>query len=153
MEAYPELRHMYLESKVIELLSEQFRQYMELQNGTHPLYRALHSEERDRIYQLNLYIDKHITTLFSLRELADQAGISEYYLKKHFKLCYGVSIHQYIHAERMKLAKILLLQEGMNINEVATFLNITETTNFVAAFKKHFGLPPGKFQKQGLLPH
>lgn len=153
MEAYPELRHMYLESRVIELLSEQFRQYMELKNGTQSLYRTIPSEERDRIYQLKLYIDKHITILFSLRELADQAGISEYYLKKYFKLCYGVSLHQYIHAERMKLAKILLLREGMNINEVSTFLNITETTNFVAAFKKHFGLPPGKFQKQGLLPH
>lgn len=153
MEACLELRHMYLESKVIELLSEQFKQYIEIQNGTYPLYKSVSSVERERIYQLKLYIDNHISTLFSLSELADLAGISEYYLKKNFKLCYGVSLHQYIHAERMKLAKILLLREGMNINEVATYLNITETTNFVAAFKKHFGLPPGKFQKQGLLPH
>lgn len=151
MEAYPELKHMYLESKVIELLSEQFKQFIEVQNGTYPLYKLVTNVERERIYQLKLYIDNHISTLFSLAELADRAGISEYYLKKNFKLCYGISIHQYIHAERMKLAKILLLQEGMNINEVSNFLNITETTNFVATFKKYYGLPPGKFQKQGLI--
>ncbi len=150
MEVTAELRHMHLESSVIALLTEQFRQFMEVSQGYTQACPGVPTQERERMHHLKLYVDQHITRLFSLRELADQAGTTEYYLKKYFKRCYGISLHHYVQQQRMDLSKKLLMEEGMNINEISTLLNITEPTNFVAAFKKYFGLPPGKFQKQGL---
>jgi AraC-like DNA-binding protein len=63
-------------------------------------------------------------------------------LKTSFKLVYGVSIKQYHKEMKMLLAKQLLENTNMYINEIATAVGYENASKFSASYKKQFGILP-----------
>lgn len=79
--------------------------------------------------------------------LADRLACNPDYLGRIYKRSFGVSILDDIHANRIKLAKRLLLDESLNINEIALRSGYAETAYFRRMFKRREGMAPGTFRR------
>ncbi|MCT4581251.1 MAG: AraC family transcriptional regulator [Flavobacteriales bacterium] len=84
----------------------------------------------------------------SLNELSILVGLNIKTIKTEFKKEYGAPVFTYILNYKMNLAKDLLLEKEMNINEISSFLGYSTSSHFIFAFKKKFGSPPKQFLKQ-----
>jgi AraC-like DNA-binding protein len=78
----------------------------------------------------------------SLPELARHVGLNEFKLKTGFRTLFGTSVFAYLRAQRMELARRLLVQRGQSVTEVALRVGYANPSKFALAFRKHFGFPP-----------
>jgi AraC-like DNA-binding protein len=56
-----------------------------------------------------------------------------------------------LHALRIRLAKMLLMDEELNVNEVAMRCGYHDATYFRRMFRRHVGVAPSRFR--GLYSH
>jgi AraC-like DNA-binding protein len=56
-----------------------------------------------------------------------------------------------LHALRIRLARTLLMDEGLNVNQVALRCGYRDGTYFRRMFRRHVGVSPSKFR--GLYSH
>ena len=82
-----------------------------------------------------------------MRSIAEQTGLSDAGLKRYFKVIYGSNIYEYYLQQKMELAKRMLIERNMSINEVAVHLGHANVSSFIEVFKKHFGYQPGLVRK------
>ena len=94
-------------------------------------------------------INRRYTEKISLQELADKCGLSSGHLSTLIKRETGASFSDYVAEKRMEDAKKLLLKEGLSIEEVADQVGYNDYFYFTKVFKKHEGLSPSAFRKQG----
>lgn len=88
------------------------------------------------------YIGAHITGDVSLVKLSELTGYNSSYLSRFFSEKTGDTLMDYI--GRLKLAKIreLMLDESLNINEVALNAGFESRTYFNRFIKNHTGMSP-----------
>ena len=92
------------------------------------------------------YIDDHITEELSLSRLAKTFFISQSYLCRVFKDRTGTTIHKYITAKRITLAKDLLSQ-GYSVTDACNFSGFGDYNAFLRSFVDAVGIPPKKYAK------
>jgi AraC-like DNA-binding protein len=68
------------------------------------------------------------------------------YLGRLFKQSFGRSIMEELHALRIRLARTLLMDEQLNVNEVAARCGYHDATYFRRMFRRHVGVTPGRFR-------
>ncbi|HEY0272915.1 MAG TPA: AraC family transcriptional regulator, partial [Chitinophaga sp.] len=89
-------------------------------------------------------IEEHISTL----ELARRIGMNDFKLKRGFKQLFGTTIFEFVTAARMEEAKRLLRETDLPIKSIAAGAGYKNMSNFIAAFKRRNGLPPGDFKRK-----
>jgi AraC-like DNA-binding protein len=77
-------------------------------------------------------------------KISRQYGITRNTLQVVFKELYGVNIRQYKLQLRMDRGRDLL-KSGMQVKRVSILLHYSTARAFVTAFKKQFGISPGRF--------
>ena len=92
------------------------------------------------------YLDTHITEDLSINSLAEHFFLSPSYLCKTFKNITGTTIHKYITAQRITLAKDYL-SEGHPIIEVGAMCGFNDYNAFLKAFSKEVGISPKKYSQ------
>lgn len=92
------------------------------------------------------YINQHITEEISLPELAEHFYLSSSYLCRIFKAATGITIHKYITARRITMAKELL-SEGCSVNETCERCGFRDYSNFFKSFTGAVGISPKKFSQ------
>ncbi|MCX2495518.1 AraC family transcriptional regulator [Pedobacter sp. PF22-3] len=142
---FPEgLKHLFIESKCIELLVLQAEAFERSINQKQPV--ALTSTyDRECIYQARDYLIQNIHQPPSVAELAKLCGINEFKLKQGFKGLFDNSIFGYLSDYRLNHAKELLL-DGISIKSVAFMLGYSSVQHFSNAFRKKFAVTPGKLK-------
>jgi len=80
----------------------------------------------------------------TITELAKAIGLNEFQLKVGFKEIYGNSPYQYLLDHKLEIARQLLTQDKLQVGEVADRIGYANTSHFIAAFKRKFGLTPKK---------
>jgi len=83
----------------------------------------------------------------SLPDLAREVGLNIKKLKTDFKEFYGVPVFTFLLNYKMELAKKLLLEQKLNVNEIASNLGYSASSHFIAAFKRKYGITPKQFAK------
>jgi AraC-like DNA-binding protein len=78
----------------------------------------------------------------TLTRLTAKSKINRNELHFGFKQQFGVSIHEYQAELRMQAALKLLQTTKLSIAQIAERVGYGESTNFSAAFKKHFDILP-----------
>ncbi|WP_166437204.1 helix-turn-helix domain-containing protein [Niastella caeni] len=78
--------------------------------------------------------------------IAKTVALSESTLKRYFKLIYGKSIYEYYLNKKMELARTLLLQKPLSVNEIAELMGYEKVSHFIEIFKKHHGCSPGSIK-------
>lgn len=69
-------------------------------------------------------------------------------LSKLFSETEGVSVEQYYLAQRLELAKELLVYDELGVSEIAVRLGFSSTAHFSAQFRRLTGLTPSDFRRQ-----
>jgi AraC-like DNA-binding protein len=83
----------------------------------------------------------------SLQDLAKEVGLNIKKLKTDFKEFYGVPVFTFLLNYKMELAKKLLLEKQLNVNEIGLNLGYSTSSHFITAFKRKFGITPKQFTK------
>jgi len=83
----------------------------------------------------------------SLEELAKQVGLNIKKLKTDFKEFYGVPVFTFLLNYKMELAKKLLQEQKLNVNEIAINLGYSTSSHFIAAFKRKYKITPKQYSK------
>ncbi|MCJ8006466.1 AraC family transcriptional regulator [Lederbergia wuyishanensis] len=105
--------------------------------------------ERRKIAPALESIRKHPEKNWTIQELADISGYHPTYFTSLFKELIGYSPKQYLINERIKKAKLLLL-DAKTVEEVSLKLGYTSIHYFCRNFKSITGLTPTEFKLQSL---
>ena len=81
----------------------------------------------------------------TVNEVAEKLYLHPVYLNRIFKKEKGVSVGQFIIAERMKMAADLLKTQHLSANVVSELVGYKSYANFNLMFKKYFGCSPSQY--------
>lgn len=100
------------------------------------------------LVQAKGYMENHYHKALTLEEVADQIGISSYYLSKLFKDHFQVTFIEYLTNIRMKKAKELLLDSTIPLKEIALTIGYKDPNYFSRVFKKETKLSPRDYRSK-----
>jgi AraC-like DNA-binding protein len=85
----------------------------------------------------------------SISELARELSLNATKLKRGFKRIFGKPIYAYHRGICLERAAIMLLDTNKSVSEIAADAGYSGVGNFSNAFKKHYGVSPLQFRRQG----
>jgi AraC family transcriptional regulator, transcriptional activator of the genes for pyochelin and ferripyochelin receptors len=138
------LRKIFLEAKLLELVSLQLEHYNRT-DVTHE--RSLKKVDLDTMHDIHRYLSQTFEEEHSLKSLSRQFAINEFKLKRNFKMAFGQTIFEFIFDLKMNHAKMLVLEKEMLVNEVARMVGYKNANHFSTAFVKKFGVNPSTLRK------
>ncbi len=136
------LKRLFLESKVLELLS--------LQIDTNKEKEIKGSTTIKKVYKAERILVRNLDTQFSIYDLSRKVFLNEFLLKKEFKRIFNDTIFEYTFKKRMEEAKKLLRNTSKPIYEIAESVGYKNPTHFTAAFKKVEKKTPKIYRKEVL---
>ncbi|WP_214070074.1 AraC family transcriptional regulator [Mucilaginibacter sp. dw_454] len=137
------IRRIFLESKILEMLSLQLERIENKQAAVTSFSQA----DIDKLHEARDIVEANIQTPCSLIELARKTGLNDFKLKKGFKSLFNQTVFGYLAQVRMDRA-YLLLQQGRTVNEVSEAVGYKNPHHFSAAFKKRFDLLPRQIGRE-----
>lgn len=84
----------------------------------------------------------------SLEKMAEEFEMSYYHLSRLFNDCMQMSFTAYIAGLRLEYASELLQTTGLSVEEVARQAGFLQSGSFIRAFKKYYGVTPGKYREE-----
>ena len=104
---------------------------------------------KELVNQIEQYIEKHLRdSSLLVTDIAEAMYLNKDYLNRVFKKEKGISISQHLIQERMKLAAVLLEEEGSNVNLVAEKVGYNNYPYFASSFKRFYGCSPSQYQRE-----
>lgn len=101
------------------------------------------------IVAAQIYLISHIDNHFpSIRQMAQDANMSESKFKNLFKKITGATPNSFFMDNKLIKAKEMLEENKLTISQVSDRLNFTNNSYFASKFKEHFGLSPKAFVNQ-----
>jgi AraC family transcriptional regulator, transcriptional activator of the genes for pyochelin and ferripyochelin receptors len=140
------LKQMYLESKVLELLSLQFGQWVETEAPAKRSY-LFRLDDKERLHHAKAILNKTYQNPPSLLELAQQVKLNDFKLKRGFKELFQTTVFGYVQYLRMEQAKQLLSGTELMIAEIAQQVGYESTSYFGYLFKREFGMTPKTYRQ------
>ena len=134
------LRKLYLEGKVLELLSLFCDEAIGKQKNTKDISR----EDYRCLMKAREIIDNHFLHPLTIAQIAEQCFLSETKLKQGFKICFNCTVYEYIVEKRMEMAYRLLQSGKYKVKDVVWMVGYTNASHFIDAFKKRYGVTPGE---------
>lgn len=114
-----------------------------LHSQKHTLWRPDEASLREKILK---FIQLHANTNLTAKDYEAEFGLSYHQLGIQFKRQTGFTIKQYHQRIRMQNAASFL-QNGKTLQQTAQLCGYDDYYFFIKCFKKEYGVPPGKYQK------
>ena len=108
------------------------------------------SGEQSLYYKIINYIDRNLTKINKLTDIANDLNYNYVYISRIFKHKFGKSIYSYYSNKKLELAKKLIDEGQMSITEISDYLNYSSIYVFSRIFKKRFGISPNAYKQD---PH
>jgi two-component system response regulator YesN len=105
---------------------------------------------QDIIHDVVCYIHEHVLEDISLIDLSDLTGYSTSYLSKFFSDNYGSTISDYIAKCKIETIRELMLDNSLNIGDIAKKVGFNSRTYFNNYFKRNVGIAPQQYREQML---
>lgn len=112
----------------------------------HSVERARGGLDGRRLRRVLEFVHAHVGTDISLDALAREACLSRFHFVRAFRQSTGLTPLAYVTEARIALAKEMLRDSALTIENVALALNFSSTSNFVRTFKRCVGLTPGAYR-------
>lgn len=136
-------KKMFIEAKVIELLMLQLEQVMGCECQT----CSISKKDQEKMYAVRDILRTNLDQSTTLIDLARQVGTNEFTLKKGFKEIFGTTVFGYWNDLKMQIAKQMLLNENVPVSQVAEKTGYKNPQHFTVAFKRKYGITPGKLKQ------
>lgn len=101
-----------------------------------------------RILEVLLYIEQHISEHLELSELAAITKLNPTYLSNLFTAKMGVPLIRYINGRRVANAIRMLREKTLSVKEISDRLGAENPLIFSRLFKRHTGRTPLEYRKQ-----
>jgi AraC-like DNA-binding protein len=138
-------RQFYFDLKVREFLY----QILEHTYKRKPDQLSFTPWEIKKIHDARDILNNHISKKPPLiKWLSKQVALNEYKLKVGFRQYFNSSIFEWLLDKKMQHAKDLILTTNKPVKEVSILVGYPLTTNFITAFRKHFGMTPGTLRRK-----
>lgn len=137
------MRKLYISSKVYELINLMLAEFMLERRASHK--SVLQPPDINRTITAGNLLKNNLENPPSVSELARRVSLSKTKLKSGFKEVYGTTIYGYLHHERMENAKTILDGGCTSVYQVAHMVGYVNVSHFISAFRKHFGVNPGRY--------
>ena len=95
------------------------------------------------------YIQLNVEKKLTIAELAQVCGYSETHLSRRFKQETGQTISRYILGQKIEMAKALLLDDAVTVQEIAARLGFESQSYFGEQFRRAVGMTPGEYRSKG----
>lgn len=138
----PTTERIFFHGKVLELLSLYFSHRIP-DTESCPFLNDQETVRKIRVAKE--YLLGHLESPPGLKELAKISGLNEYQLKVGFKEVYGNTVYGYLLDHKLDQARLLLDSGKYQVNEVSYRIGYANTSHFIAAFRKKFGVTPKKY--------
>ena len=102
----------------------------------------------NRLAHVAKYINKHLSRSLHIKELADEACMSEPNLYRTFKQTFGMTPVDYINQQRLELASTLLRTTDRCLADISLACGFNNLTYFMKLFRREIGQSPTQFRKQ-----
>ena len=110
------------------------------------------SRTPDRLDGVRRRLDAQTTDALTLTGLAASAGLSAYHFARQFTARYGVSPMAYVRRRRLVAAASRLSSDtAPSLIELAFDSGFDSQEGFTRAFKRAFGVSPGRYRRSGAL--
>lgn len=124
--------------------------YQILMKLDRPVTSARLRKNSDSINQTLNYIHTHLNEKLTLHELAEMAGLSDYYFSHLFKEMTGFAPRNYIVEARLDQVKKLLISTDLSIAQIARQLHYPNSSNLIVQFTNRTGCTPAAFRGRNL---
>lgn len=94
------------------------------------------------------YLHAHMSTSFSMKDVARAAGRHEIHLAREFRRYFGLSVGSYLRQARTERAAYLLRNSRFNITDIALRCGFASHAHLCRVFKAHFGISPSHYRTQ-----
>lgn len=103
----------------------------------------------ERLRPVITYMDTHYQNEVTLEQLAEQIGVTKYYLCRLFKEAYQSKPFDYLNQIRIQKAKeYLVTQEQIKVKEVGELVGFKDTSYFCLKFREYEGCSPLVFKQK-----
>ncbi len=92
------------------------------------------------------FIDDQFLKKIDIRQVAQEARISEYHFIRLFKTVFRITPYQYLAIKRLNHSRDLLSNQ-VSVSDTSAILGFADTAAFSNAFRKQFGYSPSQFSK------
>lgn len=110
-------------------------------------YPSIKSAKHRKVNEVANYICSNFAEIPSLDRLSERFYISKYYLCRIFKEVTGMTISQYINANRLKAAEKMLRESSDSVIQIAAASGFGSVTYFNKVFRESLGLSPVQYRK------
>jgi len=138
------LKRMFFFSRTIEMLVLQADAFDKAFNVGPQYIRS--DYDRERIFFARDFLLKNIDSPPTLSQLAREAGLNEFKLKKGFRETFNKTVFEYLSDIRLGNAKASLSDPNRSVTDIACELGYSSVQHFSTAFKKKFGVSPSKMK-------
>ena len=104
----------------------------------------LSADDMERIYAVRDILEQRMDAPPGLSQLSRMTGLNEFKLKRGFRQEFDTTPYGYLRTVRLNTAKQYLEKGDMNVYEACLAVGYSSLSNFIALFKKEFGITPGK---------
>lgn len=103
------------------------------------------AQKQQSMAKFRHYIDQNLATV-TLNSMAEHFYITPAYLSRTFKKGMGQNFSEYLSNRRLEKA-VLLLEQGIRINDISRQLGYASPAYFLSKFKDKYGMPPSVYRK------
>lgn len=140
----------FLEVQVQNLLKQrkQLRKRFSNQFETQPA--EVVDNKQDKVFfekAERVVLENIANNTFSVEDMGAELGMSRSQLFRKFKALTDNTPSDFIRIERLKVAKKILREGQLNVNEVSLETGFNSTSHFISTFKRYTGLTPKEFSK------
>lgn len=114
------------------------------------IIRFLHEEDSQYtpvVRQIMDEVQKNYRDDMNLKTLAYKYHMNASYLGQIFQKEVGCSFTQYLSSKKIEIAKELILNTNMKINDIAKEVGYPDTSYFYRKFKQHYGVAPASLRE------
>jgi AraC family transcriptional regulator len=90
------------------------------------------------------YIEAHLDEDLTLAELATVAGFSVSHFKSLFRHAVGQPVHRYVLERRVERARVLVLQGGRSMAEIALAAGFAHQSHMARCMRRALGMSPSQ---------
>jgi two-component system response regulator YesN len=108
--------------------------------------RESRESSRSAVQTARRYIENHLAGEITCAEIAAHVRLNPDYLSRVFRRVTGQSVHEYVIAAKMAMARDLLAKTSLPVSEIASRMGYSNFSHFAGAFKSRYGSTPSAFR-------